>query len=326
MARTSDGNIVLSGILNMGLPAIRKITQAGTEVWTQTYSPNRETGRLFSIIESSDGGLAATGYIQGNGLDVYVLKTDAVGDTIWTRTYDGSFDGDNGNSIIEDNNSNFILVGMASIGFIWFLDNTGDTIWEEEVDLSLGYEHYSVIKTNNNSFLTYCHSSVRSKMYCFDSEYNIQWESNLPFYNCAKGDKGIRQLDNLGFICTGSSTGREFIKIAKTDEEGNYTAINENVINSFPNQLQIYPNPFNPTTTIKFTSQLPLEQLRISIYNIKGQLVRKLYKIETLTSGILSVQWDGKNSNNQIISSGLYYVIIKSENQIIDSKKILMIK
>lgn len=99
MVKTSDGNIVLSGILSLGLPSIRKITQTGTEIWTQTYNPdnNRETGRLYSIIETSDGGLAATGYIQGNNLDIFVLKTDADGDSLWTRTYDGYGDVDYGN-------------------------------------------------------------------------------------------------------------------------------------------------------------------------------------------------------------------------------------
>lgn len=330
MTRTSDGNIVLSGILNMGLPAIRKITQNGEDIWTQTYSPNRETGRLFSIIETSDGGLAATGYIQGNNLDIYVLKTDAVGDTHWTRTFDGYGFTDEGNSIVEDDYSNLITIGRIwnweTIGYIWIVDNLGNTILNEEVESDIGYEHYSVIKTSSNDFITCCHSADRAKIYCFDSEHNILWDSNLTFHYCAKGDRGIRQLDNLGFICTGSSTGREFIQIAKTDEDGNYTAINEDVINSIFNQLQIYPNPFNQTTTIKFTSQLSLGQLNIYIYNVKGQLIRDLFEIENLTSKELTVQWDGKNSNKQIVSSGLYYVIIKSENQIINSKKILMIK
>jgi hypothetical protein len=332
MAKTSDGNIVLSGILSLGLPAIRKITPNGAELWTQTYNPNnsRETGRLYSIIETLDGGLAATGYIQGNGLDLYVLKADADGDTLWTRTYDGYGYGDYGNSIIEDNFSNFMSVGkvwdFGTIGFIWFIDSYGNTIWNVEVDSNVGYEQYSVIKAENNNFIAYCHSPVRSKMYSFDSEYNIEWESDLPFYYCAKGDKGVQKINNEGFICAGASYGRENIQIAKTDTEGNYTSIEEEFIYSYSNQIKCYPNPFNPITNINFSLKYSLDHISFSIYNVKGQRIRDLYKTDLLTLGEYTFQWDGRNFNNQNVSSGIYYVILESKNQIIGSKKIIMLK
>lgn len=65
-----------------------------------------------------------------------------------------------------------------------------------------------------------------------------------------------------------------------------------------------YPNPFNPETTIRFALADSAE-LTLSIYNIKGQLVRRLLD-SALPSGVHSVVWDGKDDTGSDVSSGLY--------------------
>ncbi len=66
-----------------------------------------------------------------------------------------------------------------------------------------------------------------------------------------------------------------------------------------------YPNPFNPTTTILFS--LPEEmKIDLSIYNIRGQKVRTLYKGKA-GSGQHTVIWNGKDNNEKPVSSGIYF-------------------
>ncbi|WP_456409026.1 T9SS type A sorting domain-containing protein [Caldithrix abyssi] len=69
---------------------------------------------------------------------------------------------------------------------------------------------------------------------------------------------------------------------------------------------QNYPNPFNPKTTIKF--QLP-EQQRISvlIYDINGNLIKRLIDNEVFNPGEHQVEWDALDDNHQPVSSGTYF-------------------
>lgn len=92
-----------------------------------------------------------------------------------------------------------------------------------------------------------------------------------------------------------------------------------------PTQLDVtnYPNPFNPTTTIAFS--LPEEGVvRLSVYNIRGQLVKELIN-ESMTRGFHKVVWDGRDNRNRSVSSGLYFIRIEVGNTS-KVKKIMMLK
>ena len=65
-----------------------------------------------------------------------------------------------------------------------------------------------------------------------------------------------------------------------------------------------FPNPFNPTTVIKFT--LPEAGFaNLTIYNVSGQKIRELVS-EKMTSGIHTVSWDGRNDRGLPVSAGVY--------------------
>lgn len=104
--------------------------------------------------------------------------------------------------------------------------------------------------------------------------------------------------------------------------------INENDNNppTITRRLDIknYPNPFNPTTTIQWT-QLIDDIAWVDIYNVKGQLVRS-YPAELYQKGDNRVQWDGVDEYDTPVASGIYFVRVKTENGIIDSKKMVLLK
>ena len=75
---------------------------------------------------------------------------------------------------------------------------------------------------------------------------------------------------------------------------------------------QNYPNPFNPTTTISF--DVPRQtDIKISIYNMLGQLVQRLVD-KQMNPGVFSVTWDGKNRQGYPQGSGVYLCRLESEN------------
>ena len=95
---------------------------------------------------------------------------------------------------------------------------------------------------------------------------------------------------------------------------------------------QNYPNPFSTTTTISFLATDLHRLPQIRIYNIKGQLVKKL----SIDSNQFSIKWDGKNESGKPVSSGiyLYQLSIKggsasggeSNNYKSEIKKMILIK
>jgi len=68
----------------------------------------------------------------------------------------------------------------------------------------------------------------------------------------------------------------------------------------------IYPNPFNPSTTISY-GLAKAEKVNIQIYNVKGQLVHNLVS-ETKQTGNYRIVWNGTNDKGQALTSGMYIV------------------
>lgn len=71
---------------------------------------------------------------------------------------------------------------------------------------------------------------------------------------------------------------------------------------------QNYPNPFNPETTIRFEIPPALDHapVQLTIFDVHGELVRLLVG-RVLNAGRHQVKWDGKNENDQLVSSGVYF-------------------
>ena len=92
----------------------------------------------------------------------------------------------------------------------------------------------------------------------------------------------------------------------------------------FENALfQNFPNPFNPSTTIRFTvaAESPVELL---IFNVQGQKVRTLIE-DSRTAGSYRVVWDGRNDRGKLVATGVYFYRLKI-GPYLSVKKMLLIK
>lgn len=86
---------------------------------------------------------------------------------------------------------------------------------------------------------------------------------------------------------------------------------------------QNFPNPFNPTTTIRFA--LPEDAtVSLRIYNIHGQLVRTLAN-GSFSAGSHNFTWDGTDENGLNVVSGMYFYQLQSRDYQ-EVKKMLMLK
>jgi len=114
-----------------------KTNSLGDRVWTKTYGGSGHD-RGECVQQSQDGGYIIAGrtYSFGaGGGDVYLIKTDSLGDTVWTKTYGGG-DSDYGLSVQETEDGGYIIAGCTrSFGagepdaYLIKTDSLGDTVW-----------------------------------------------------------------------------------------------------------------------------------------------------------------------------------------------------
>jgi hypothetical protein len=70
-----------------------------------------------------------------------------------------------------------------------------------------------------------------------------------------------------------------------------------------------YPNPFNLTTTIEF-SLSNVSNIEFVIFDVTGKRIKTI-ALNNLHAGNQQITWNGKNENGQIVSSGVYFYVIK---------------
>ncbi len=130
--------------------------------------------------------------------------------------------------------------------------------------------------------------------------------------------------DHSNFVDPGSAyiyTGFTSVPLAKQ-------SIFEQELGEFqiPEQYTLesnYPNPFNPSTTIKYS--LPTtEQVSLKVYNILGQEVITLVD-ELQDAGYKQIVWNGRDSYGSQVASGVYIYRLQTD-KFVQSKKMILLK
>ena len=109
-----------------------------------------------------------------------------------------------------------------------------------------------------------------------------------------------------------------------TSPPDSYTNSETDILSPIVNSLHNYPNPFNPETTIAFELS-HLSKINVSIYNIKGALVKTLLN-ETLSAGNHTITWQGKDQKDNKVASGVYFYQLKINDKNQQMKKCILMK
>lgn len=86
---------------------------------------------------------------------------------------------------------------------------------------------------------------------------------------------------------------------------------------------QNYPNPFNPETTIPYALSSDAV-VSLTIYNIAGQVVRKLVDGEALAAGQYQALWDGRSESGASVASGMYFYLLHAGDYVAKRKMVLL--
>jgi Immune inhibitor A-like, MAM domain/FlgD Ig-like domain len=74
---------------------------------------------------------------------------------------------------------------------------------------------------------------------------------------------------------------------------------------------QALPNPLSTTTTLRL--QAPAGRAwDLAICDVTGRMVRQLVEKGAYSDGIHMVQWDGRDTNGEMVSQGVYYAVMRS--------------
>ena len=311
---SEDGGIIAVGYAQNNM---KKFSSAGNLLWEKRI--NAYT--LFSVEKTSDGGYITSGcYNEQNYGDVVVAKTNANGDTLWTKYLDGFNTTDEGKCVFETSTNEIIVVGRFDYGygFIWKLGQNGNTLNLEIIDQSISWQIWCAKEYLNESIITWGNSpEFIWRFNRFDSEFNYidSMRDNASF--C--GDKGFLVDENYLIYLQWPNLTVTKTLYQPVDVEENILPETEYI------SMMNYPNPFNPTTTISFNLTTEnTESTELIIYNLRGQKIKKL-EIKNLKLGINKVEWNGTDQNNQPVASGIYFYKLKS-GDIEISRKMLLLK
>ena len=317
MFNTADNNIILGGVVNSNI-ALRKIDNNGNTLWTKSYNCGN-VAIANSIKETSEGDYILTGIVSGNGYDIIVMKTDSLGDSLWTRTFDGYGGYDQGNSIIDTDEDNIIIIGeigSRSIDtFVGYYNNNGDVIWEYIIyHMAAGI---SVLQSSDRNFVAYSWggaSTQQTHLFKFNSSFNEIWNRQFDFYP-SNGDRCFRELKDGSFICGGRTHyHNDNFYIAKTDSLGQVYSIDETTNHNNNISINILPNPVLDNCKIILNNcKVSLKDPNIIIYNIKGQKVKEL-EIENVELGMNEIIWDGTSFDGKEVHNGIYFLKLEGDN------------
>jgi hypothetical protein len=311
-----------------------KTDSSGNTDWIKTIG-DTSSGRGYSVQQTSDSGYIIAGETSSfgtGGADVWLLKTDTLGDTLWTKTF-GGIDADVGSSVQQTTDEGYIITGeTSSFGAgdedVWLIktDTLGDALWTKTFGGVYGDKGNSVQQTVDGGYII---AGKTSSFGAGDKDVwliktnasgDTLWTKTIGGIEREEGFSVKQTLDG-GYIIIGYTrsfgAGDEdvwLIKLAPDSIVGVSDEINPTDFSISQN----YPNPFNPTTTIKY--HIPeLSFITLKVYDVLGNEIETLVS-EERAAGSFEVKFDATG-----LPSGIYFYRLQA-GSIVETKKMVLMK
>jgi hypothetical protein len=376
--QTSDGGYIIGGALSNNLGIFHawliRTDAGGDTLWTRAYGSTFTEGWVSSVQETSDGGFIFTGAVNTQitfSKDIWLVRTDAEGDTLWTKTFGGAGP-DFGNSVRLTSDGGFIITGSTrDIGTnsdLWLIrtDEQGDTLWIRRYNGSSAFNSvdagHDIQVMPDDGFMVLGNAGTNTWLLRTDMNGDTLWTnqyigvgSTLSFQQTSDGGfiiaggNGLRRtndagehlwtimLDGIansvvqtpdgGYVVAGYNVPDHALSDLWIFRLGsdNVTSIIHNEY-AVPSQFELsqnYPNPFNPSTTISYSVLQPGD-VDLTIFNTLGQEVRRLVS-GAIPAGSYTVTWDGRNNAGQPLSTGAYFYRLKV-GELVQTRRMLLLK
>jgi len=340
--QTSDGGYIITGTANAVAFSVHEVfliktDSSGDTLWTKIFTESSNSGG-YSVQQTTDGGYIITGGTDffgagSNDVDVFLIKTDSSGDTLWTKTYGGN-SSDVGFSVQQTNDGGYIITGSTySFGagsmdvFLIKTDSSGDTLWTRTFGGSELDWGNSVQQTNDGGYI------ITGSTYSFGAGLSAVWviktdENGDTLWTRTIGEVGnewgysIQQTTDGGYIVCGTTepfgVGSGDIWLIKLEADSPSVVDNEiRIVDSYSLE-QNYPNPFNPSTKIKYS--IPeLSFVTFKVYDVLGNEIETLLN-EEKPIGSYEVEFDARN-----LPSGIYFYRLRA-GDFIETKKMILLK
>ena len=275
-----------------------KTDHLGDTLWTKAYGGIRQDFGT-SVRQTQDGGYIIAGCTNSFGQGTYkfyLIKTNASGDTLWSRTFGG---GRNyyAYSVQQTSDGGYIIAGFADdVGgkhdvFLIKTSSTGITLWQKAFG-GLGYdEGYSVCQTSDGGYIIAGYTDSFGAgwwdVYLIKTNAlgDTLWSRTYGGWDLDLGNS-VQQTSDGGYIIAGWTwsfgAGNRDVYLIKTDANGNVgveTPVRP-LDGSTVRPLKATPNPFT------FFATLPgHEAERFSLYDIFGRKVG-VYKGDRIGAGL----------------------------------------
>ncbi|MFQ5869426.1 MAG: T9SS type A sorting domain-containing protein [Candidatus Zixiibacteriota bacterium] len=240
--QTSDGGYIIAGYTgSFGAGGndfyLVKTDSSGDTLWTRTYGGSDHDQGL-SVQQTSDGGYVIGGMTESFGAgdwDVYLVKTDSSGDTLWTRNYGGSSE-DHGYSVQQTSDGGYIIAGLTgSFGagefdvYLVKTNSSGDILWARVYGGSDSDYGVSVQQTFDGGYIVA--GETRSFGAGYDDVYLVRsgpsgdtlWTRTYGGIDYDHG-RSVQQTSDGGYIVAGQTrsfgAGNYNVWLLKTDSSG----------------------------------------------------------------------------------------------------------
>jgi hypothetical protein len=241
MIASSDGGYVMAGAswLNDDVGyemTIMKTDGDGNWQWTKTYgigSMNIEVA--YGVAETSDGGFIMTGgtdgFSGGDDTDMWVIRTDENGDSLWAKTYGG--DGmDYGFSGMQTSDGGFIFAGSTtSFGaggddvYLVKTDDQGNEQWYKTFGTQMAEGAYHVTQTSDGGYIIAGAAANYMDFYIIktDASGNEEW-SQILGGGATEEAYWVIETEDGGYAVTGGTqsigAGNYDVWLVILDEDG----------------------------------------------------------------------------------------------------------
>lgn len=220
LIQTSDGGFIVAGYTDSygngeSDFCIMRLSASGNLLWIKTFGGG-SSELTNSITITSDDGFVVVGNTNsfGNGLqDVYVIRFDAHGDTLWSKTFGGS-DNEWGHCIITTSDGGFLIAGATrSFGhsrttdaYILKINASGDTLWTRTFGSTNFERFYCITQTQEGDFVAAgsCYQNGQSDIYVVKINENGDslWSKTFDGGNDEYG-RAVVQASDGGIVIAG---------------------------------------------------------------------------------------------------------------------------